>query len=235
MSKIPEFKEYLRMHLSFLVNSAAAFDRGEMDEAIRMAVSIRVLFHDTGRSTSLLMQLGAKDIFLTSTCAPIPEGAFVGHGSMVFTSITMTANGPVAAMKASLGDGPPVNYHLKAEDWWNQTVFVLPRGEDRRISRKDIVLVAANKDGGAHVDTELTPQYESLKERGGTLWSVAYSIQTGLTSSGSTNRPSSRSSLNRSRLAFASIRAVRALCHLASVSVSAGSPFTPARARKCLM
>jgi len=37
---------------------------------------------------------------------------------------------------------------------------------------RDIVLVAANKDGGAHVDTELTPQYESLKQRGGTLSSV---------------------------------------------------------------
>src|SRR5258708_25334323 len=176
MSKIPEFKEYLRMQLSFIVNSAAAFDRGETDEAIRMAVSIRVLLHDTGRSTSLLTQLEAKNILLTSTCEPIPDGAIFGSGSMVFTSITMTPNGPVAAMKASLGDGPPINYHLKAEDWWNQTVFVLPHGEDRRVSRRDIVLVAANKDGGAHVDTELTPQYESLKQRGGTLSSVVWNI-----------------------------------------------------------
>ena len=92
MSKIPEFKEYLRMHLSFLANSAAAFDRGEMDEAIRMAVSIRVLFHDTGRSTSLLMQLGAKDIFLTSTCAPIPDGAFViQETDVLFTTKNITS------------------------------------------------------------------------------------------------------------------------------------------------
>ncbi len=34
MSK--EFKEYLRMHLNFLVKSAAAFDRGETDEAVRI-------------------------------------------------------------------------------------------------------------------------------------------------------------------------------------------------------
>ncbi len=58
----------------------------------------------------------------------------------------------------------------------NQTIFILARGQDRRISRKDIVLVAANKDGGAHVDAKLTPQYESLKQRGGTLLSFDSNI-----------------------------------------------------------
>jgi len=96
------------MHLSFLVNSAAAFDRGETDEAIRMPSAFEFSFMDTGRSTSLLTQLEAKNILLTSTCEPIPDGAIFGSGSMVFTSITMTPNGPVAAMKASLGDGPPL-------------------------------------------------------------------------------------------------------------------------------
>jgi hypothetical protein len=176
MSNVSQFKEHLRMHLNFLIKSAAAFDRGETDESIRMAVSTRVLLHDTRSSTSLLTHLKAEHIFLTSTCAPIPNGAIVSGGTMVFTRVTMTPNGPRAEMMAALGDGPPINYHLKAEDWWNQIVFVLSHGEDPRISRKDIVLVAANKDGGAHVDAELTPQYESLKRLGGTLLSLDSNI-----------------------------------------------------------
>jgi len=177
MSGVPQLKEYLRMHLGFLIKSAAAFDRGETDESVRMAVSMRVLLHDTRNSISLLTHLKAKDIFLTSTCQPIPDNAIVSSGTMVFSQVTVTPDGPRAEMKAALGDGPPINYHLKAEDWWNQTIFILARGQDRRISRKDIVLVAANKDGGAHVDAKLTPQYESLKQRGGTLLSFDSNIR----------------------------------------------------------
>lgn len=169
MAGTVEFKEYLRKHLNFLVNSAAAFDRGDIDECIRIAVSIRVLLHDTPRSTSLLTYLNAKNIFLTSTCERIPETAIVSGSTMVFTRVMMTSTGPQAEIRAALGDGPPINFHLKTEDWWNQTIFVLPRGTERKVSRKDIALVAANKDGGAHVDAKLTPQYEDLKQRGGTL------------------------------------------------------------------
>lgn len=168
MSGVNEFKEYLRMHLNFLSKSAVAFDTGEIDECVRIAVSIRVMLHDTTKSTSLLSHLNAKHIFLTSTCERIPDGAIVSSSPMFFTRMMMTTNGPQAKIYPMLGDGP-YNFHLKAEDWWNQTIVVLPRGSDRRVSRKDLVLAAANKDGGAHVDEKLTPQYEALKQRGGTL------------------------------------------------------------------
>jgi hypothetical protein len=176
MSGTPDFKEYLRMHLNFLVKSSAAFDRGDIDECVRIALGIRILLHDTPKSTSLLTHLNAKHIFLTSTCQPIPETAISSSSTMVFMRTMMTPNGPQAQVRASLDDGPPISYHLKAGDWWNQTVVVLPRGQDRRVSRKDIILVAANKDGGAHVDENLTPQYEILKQRGGTLQFVVWRI-----------------------------------------------------------
>jgi hypothetical protein len=65
---------------------------------------------------------------------------------------------------------------MKAEEWYNQTVYVLSHGTDRTISRKDIILTAANKDGGAHVDEKLTPQYESLKQLGGTWTAVEWQL-----------------------------------------------------------
>lgn len=43
-------------------------------------------------------------------------------------------------------------------------VYVL--GSGARLSRREIVLTAANKDGGAHVDSALTPEYEALAQHG---------------------------------------------------------------------
>lgn len=61
--------------------------------------------------------------------------------------------------RPKLGNGP-VQQFLAIDDWWRQTVYVL--APTIHLSRRDIVLAAANKDGGAHVDERLTPDYELL-------------------------------------------------------------------------
>ena len=58
----------LKRQLVFLRNSAAAYDDGALEEAVRIAVVIRVLCHDTAKSTSLLAHMGLKEsIRLVST------------------------------------------------------------------------------------------------------------------------------------------------------------------------
>lgn len=39
--------------------------------------------------------------------------------------------------------------------------------ETKTVRRKDIILAAANQDGGAHVDAKLDPEYERLSSPGG--------------------------------------------------------------------
>jgi hypothetical protein len=106
MGSAAELKSYLGKHLNFLARSAAAFDNGEKDEAIRMAVSMRVLLHDTKNSTSSLKLLNAKDIFLTSTCEEIPSGTVTSSGSMFYYRVEMTANGPKTIVKPCLDVRP---------------------------------------------------------------------------------------------------------------------------------
>jgi len=43
---------------------------------------------------------------------------------------------------------------LSFSRWWNQTVFVVPPG-NLEVTRRSLALAAADKDGGAHVDSEL--------------------------------------------------------------------------------
>jgi len=129
----------------FLRNSCAAYDHGCKEEAVRIAVVIRVLCHDTKMSNSLLSQLGVKQTLqFVTTAATLPEGmendfdfgdllkdTTIGH-DIFFTPVQ------------------PDNPTISSLDWWEQDILIRDK---IFFSRKHVVLAAANKDGGAHVDT----------------------------------------------------------------------------------
>ncbi len=56
-----DLENLLQEHLAFLQASAAAFDTGFEAEAKRMAVTLRVLLHDTAQSHSLMGQMKRKE------------------------------------------------------------------------------------------------------------------------------------------------------------------------------
>lgn len=136
--------EQLKRHGQFLTRSSEAFDAGAHEEALRIAVSLRVLFHDTNASHSLLSQLGLNDcIQFTST---LPSIKAARHGSFRAFGGPFPI-GPFAPLVPL--ETAPHRELLSASDWWNQTVYLT---QDKLFSRKDITLAAANQDGGAHVD-----------------------------------------------------------------------------------
>jgi hypothetical protein len=163
-------KEQLRRQLSFLDHSSDAYDRGLQDEAIRIATTIRVLVHQTKNSTSLLKHLGATEIHLLSTCRdirPMLDGSdpfYAGTRIRLFNGMALFGD----VYRAKLGSGS-VRQPRTVSDWWSQVVYALDDGT--KLTRKDIVLAAADKDGGAHVDIKLTTEYELLLAPGslGTL------------------------------------------------------------------
>jgi hypothetical protein len=156
------FEDQLRRQLRFLERSSAAYDGGFQDEAIRIATCIRVLIHDTSRSTSLLNHLAATGIRLLSTCMDIrrmlggSDPFYAGARMQHFNGMALFGEG---GYRTKLGNGP-VHECLRVDDWWDQTVYVLDA--NNHLSRRDIVICAANRDGGAHVDERLTPDYELL-------------------------------------------------------------------------
>lgn len=155
-----DFVAQLKRQLSFLKRSTVAYDLGHHDEAIRMATVIRVLLHQTSKSTSLLQHLNAEKINLLSTakCEDI-ETVFYYMGLGI---LQVGSNGP--SYQPGLGEGWTKQL-IPAQQWWEQVVYVL--SPDVRLSRKNIVLAAANQDGGAHVDSKLTPDYAELAKDGG--------------------------------------------------------------------
>lgn len=168
MDRKVDFKVHLSKQLGFLERSCQSYDEGFTDEAIRIATVIRVIIHQTGSSTSLLKHLGATTInLLSTTFEPSSQTiTFVGMGMM------RVGNGS-SEYFPQLGNGP-VNDYIPVSKWWNQVVVVLDK--KHRITRKNIVLAAANKDGGAHVDKKLSAEYAALAQDG-SVGSFVYEAQ----------------------------------------------------------
>lgn len=142
--------------LLFLESSAKSFDLGNESEAKRLALSLRILFHDTNNSHSLLNQLGINNLSFLSTCDCYSPGNLVSSWPLLVLEVS-----PGGLRYIPLSDDSP-NRHLfllKFDDWWNQIIF-----DDKKnvFSRKDIILFVANKDGGAHVDPYWPEKFAEL-------------------------------------------------------------------------
>lgn len=135
---------HLNRQLIFLRNSANAYDAGHVEEAVRIGTVIRVLLHDTKTSVSLLMHMGVKEsLRLITTAKTVSADQLVNIDFAEFMA-GMTFGNDLKY------DPPPKDSPATVcTDWWTQPVFYR---NQIFYTRQDVVLSAANKDGGAHVD-----------------------------------------------------------------------------------
>jgi hypothetical protein len=157
-----ELVRHIREQMGFLRSSSESFDAGRSSEALRLAVSLRVLLHDTPRSSSLLNQMGVKlDLaFMDTVTMPIRDESgsiFVGA---VLAPIRIENEGgghvPQATTETRFTEKP---FH----EWWTTRVIGTWEGT---FTRKDTVLALANVDGGAHVDPKMSKKYAALRRYG---------------------------------------------------------------------
>jgi hypothetical protein len=159
--------ENLAESMQFLIASAISFDNGYEAEAKRLAVTLRVLLHDTDHSSSLLGLLEVKEkMRFTNTGAPIePDNVLPTLGLVMMMPVRGTPS-----YVAPLGNLPPPSVRAPADfsAWWNNDVT---KDKDKNLwSRKSFILTLANKEGGAHVDPSLNNKYETLVHRNGLAW-----------------------------------------------------------------
>lgn len=144
----------LLRQLQFLDRSCKLFDLGYLEEAVRIATCIRVLLHDRPWEGpdrgSILKHLGAMDIRLRTTCRRLEEGTtpFVFDGYV-------HVPGNILPWDEYLRRDV---VQLDVSSWLSQVIFV---SGGHIIRRQDLILAAANKDGGAHVDPKLTAEYQA--------------------------------------------------------------------------
>ena len=150
------------------------FDKGDDSEAKRIAVHVRTLLHDTQKSQSLLKLLDMKDtmsFFDSSTEVPI-IGSYAG---LVLKSV-----GPKGGRYVAPLDDFPPNHILKKVsfgDYWEKDIFIDNKGN--HFNRRKLILVIANKDGGAHIDPDLDQEYAELTKQNSLGWIYGNDIESG--------------------------------------------------------
>ena len=153
----PELLSHLEDIIGFIEASSLAFDAGKTGEAKRLAVSIRVLLHDSKNSRSLLGLLGCKDGHsFFNTAIPYAPKNLMSHHGLVGLRVGSDSGG---SYYAPLGYGPPSRPYkfVKFPEWWNESVIV--------DSKKQKL-----KGGGAHVDPELDEPYANLTRKNTIGW-----------------------------------------------------------------
>lgn len=151
-----EFTAQLRKQLKFIAASAAAYDAGDLDEGVRIATSVRVILHDTGRSVSILSHLNSKSVPLLSSLSPeqlpAPGAGRFADRATVFTEAGLRP-------RTHLTRGQAARY-VPATEWWEELVYIM---DEATVTRGSLVRNAANKDGGAHVDSEIPAEYLQMR------------------------------------------------------------------------
>ena len=153
-----DFKRELEKQLRFLATSCAEFDGGNEDEGVRIATTLAVILHDSRTSQSLLTHLKLKRVRLLSTSSMM-QYAIIGN----LTSLSIDVGTTAAQFSPKLENTS--RRLIPFEAWWNREMIFLR--ENRKITRRDLVLGARNKDGGAHVDADLSPEYEWMANGAG--------------------------------------------------------------------
>lgn len=145
---------HLEEHLGHMVRSAAAYDAGETSEAKRLAVSLRVLFHQTANSHALFTQLGVRSgPFMCSPRRRNAPGNLLATGNLLSGSdlTYIVPGGSGLALRPYLNNFSRGAWErVPFEEWWEGTHVLSTQAAT--FTRRELVHVTANLDGGAHVD-----------------------------------------------------------------------------------
>ena len=164
-----DFKEHLKEQIQFLLNSVGNFDNGFEKEAKRIAVRLRVILHDTRNSTSLLTHLNCKNILFYDTALDYRK-----YRTTILIGIKLsTRDGP--EYWAPLDNGSPIRYQkgkVSFDQWWNEIVLI--DQDNNEFTRKNLVLIMTNQDGGAHIGEILDNAYAKLTKSEYLGWRFTY-------------------------------------------------------------
>ena len=168
-----ELINHLKEQIAFMLKSAESYDNGFEGEARRLAVSIRILVHDTSQSKSLLGQLGKKNIGFLDTANRFNPNNLLTSNCLTMMRATSENGKLQGRYVAPLDDLPPSRANIKIpfDVWWS-TNIIYKDNKKNMFTRKDLVLSVANTDGGAHIDPKLDEAYAQFSRFNSLGWKI---------------------------------------------------------------
>jgi|SRR5689334_862928 len=152
----------LEEQIGLLQSSLDAYYRGSLSEALRIATLLRVLVHESGSSKPLLKQLRSDYLSL-----PILDKKDPGENPQQENVVCLKVGlriGPGPVVSSAVDLSAPFLEPTTLGRWWNNQIIMFPSqsGKLMNYSRKRVILILANKEGGAHLDPEPDPDYVKL-------------------------------------------------------------------------
>jgi hypothetical protein len=149
-----EIEKAFRHQVMALAASCRQFDLGDEWEAARIASALHILLYDSGKSRSILHQLGIKDS-LQFVCT----GGPIGHTDLIPTHpLVKMEIGPVGSRYLPIKNEVPAPVrHFKFKKWWKEPVFAASQAK-WVLTRGDLISNMRNQDGGGHFDGALTDE-----------------------------------------------------------------------------
>jgi hypothetical protein len=119
------------------------YDAGQRAEALNIALRLRVLLSDTGKSVSVAQQADIKRAF-----EMYDSGMYEVTPGMAHSALTWGyGNTYLPCFDDFMDEGTRV--FLPFERWWARKV--MSDAEGHKLSRRKLILALANEGGGAHV------------------------------------------------------------------------------------
>jgi hypothetical protein len=148
-----ELLQKLKEQRDFLISAIFEYENGKKHFAYLIAAILRTIFNKTKQSWPILPDLADKYgyPFELKGRNPPPKAALFCVGFTVFMGTIdrkMIQNAPNLVSK-------------NVEEYWNEVVYA---DQFEHYTRREIVLIAANKLGGSHVDPVIDPKAKHLAE-----------------------------------------------------------------------
>jgi len=136
---------------------------GDLTQALNVATRIRVFVHQTGASKALLGHLRNNylELPILDRIQQAPTGAPPGTQAITFfcpVSVQMKAPEGTISLITELNSKEYTPSILGK--WWRSACMVLPGIGP--VDRRELILGLSNKEGGAHVDADISEKYQRL-------------------------------------------------------------------------
>jgi hypothetical protein len=155
---MPDLPLEIAKQLNFIISSCRLYDKERFEEALRIAVAARVLFHNTKNSKAIVGgYLDGSNLKLVSTTMYRPSQAsshFLGFLGLHPSTGTFKAFLHTSERKDE----------IPWQEWWEHEPILQIGATHEVITRRQVALACANKDGGAHVDSVKPKEYEKLED-----------------------------------------------------------------------
>jgi hypothetical protein len=159
----------IRQQLKRIEVFTSMYDSGDKSIAREIAVKLRVLFHSTKKSNSLLGQLKLDHLQFVDTGSQYELNTLTSHWGLVFMETRFTNAATITEFVPQLEHGNRRKQMVDFKTWW-ETKEVIVDPKKNIFTRKRLVLELADTDGGAHVDQALKMDYHDLTRNNSAGW-----------------------------------------------------------------